>query len=365
MAANRDDLFKKMGNPGTATTLSAPGYTAGGTSMTVGSTTNWPTDTGVCFSVYETEVVGNETVMIDGTYNEYNAIVSSATSLTTVEHVTGSGTDRDYAAGATTVVTLLFSAGRENDLITGLTAEHSQLAGTHTDITTDSINNAGVLTQTGVATFANHIDVNDSSTAIRDSSDNELLKFAKTASAVNELTITNAATGAGASLSATGGDTNIDLNLTPKGTGKLKVGGNTIEHGAWTDWTPTWTNLTTGNGTLNWAKYCQVGKTVFFRLKFTLGTTSSVGTTPTFTLPVTSSSSYESLGSALGPLATRDVSGSASFFGMVYWNSTTTAAPATYGVSGSLLGRNTFTSTVPFTWANTDYIECSGSYEAA
>ena len=41
--ASRDDKYQYVGNPGTATTLSAPGYTAGGTSMTVGSTTNWPT----------------------------------------------------------------------------------------------------------------------------------------------------------------------------------------------------------------------------------------------------------------------------------------------------------------------------------
>ena len=55
----------------------------------------------------------------------------------------------------------------------------------------------------------------------------ELLKFAETASAVNELTITNAATGNGPRLSATGDDTNIDLDLLAKGTGHVTVRGDT------------------------------------------------------------------------------------------------------------------------------------------
>jgi hypothetical protein len=50
----------------------------------------------------------------------------------------------------------------------------------------------------------------------------ELLKFSETASAVNELTITNAATGNNPSLSATGDDTNVGLDFTAKGTGTIK-----------------------------------------------------------------------------------------------------------------------------------------------
>jgi hypothetical protein len=53
----------------------------------------------------------------------------------------------------------------------------------------------------------------------------ELVKFAETASAVNEITVTNAATTAAPEISATGDDTDIDLKLTPKGTGKLVLDG--------------------------------------------------------------------------------------------------------------------------------------------
>jgi hypothetical protein len=58
--------------------------------------------------------------------------------------------------------------------------------------------------------------------AIADDSGNEYIKFVKTASAVNEITITNSATGNSPDLSVTGGDTNIGLSITTKGTGLIK-----------------------------------------------------------------------------------------------------------------------------------------------
>ena len=60
-------------------------------------------------------------------------------------------------------------------------------------------------------------------TAITDDSGNEYIKFAKTASAVNEISITNSATANNPSLSATGSDTNIGLTLAGKGTGLIKL----------------------------------------------------------------------------------------------------------------------------------------------
>ena len=59
--------------------------------------------------------------------------------------------------------------------------------------------------------------------SIADDSGNEYIKFVKTASAVNEISITNTATGNSPDLSATGGDTNIGLSLTTKGTGLIKL----------------------------------------------------------------------------------------------------------------------------------------------
>jgi hypothetical protein len=63
---------------------------------------------------------------------------------------------------------------------------------------------------------------------VSDANGNELLKFGTTASAVNEVTITNKATGTGPTVEATGGDTHINLNLVPKGTGELQYNGTEI-----------------------------------------------------------------------------------------------------------------------------------------
>lgn len=142
------DKFMYMGSPGTATTLSAPGYTVGNTSINVGSTTNWPTGSGLCFSIYETEVVGSGAVMVDGTYNEYYGDVASGTSVNNVTHVSGSGTNRNYSAGALTVVTLLFSSGRENRLVEGILV-HADQDGT---LKAGAVDNAAVLANSVVST---------------------------------------------------------------------------------------------------------------------------------------------------------------------------------------------------------------------
>lgn len=57
--------------------------------------------------------------------------------------------------------------------------------------------------------------------SILDNNGNELVKFVQTASAVNEVTLTNAATGTSPDISATGDDANIGLTITPKGTGNV------------------------------------------------------------------------------------------------------------------------------------------------
>jgi len=72
----------------------------------------------------------------------------------------------------------------------------------------------------------------DDAHGIQDDSGNELIVFQKTASAVNQFDVTNAATGNAPELSATGGDTNISLKITPKGSGQVVLDGNVgIESG--------------------------------------------------------------------------------------------------------------------------------------
>lgn len=63
---------------------------------------------------------------------------------------------------------------------------------------------------------------------IADNSGNEQIVFTTTASAVNEIGVTNAATGVAPQISARGGDTNVNLNLTSKGTGRVQANGVNI-----------------------------------------------------------------------------------------------------------------------------------------
>ena len=74
-------------------------------------------------------------------------------------------------------------------------------------------------------TNGNDIVIDDAG-AIEDDSNNPYLRFQKTASAVNFLDVTNQATGSAPDVAAVGTDTNIDLNLTPKGIGRVTLNGN-------------------------------------------------------------------------------------------------------------------------------------------
>lgn len=92
---------------------------------------------------------------------------------------------------------------------TGATARASMGAGTLDNIVEDTTPQLG-----------GQLDVNGN--AIGDGT-RELLSFTEDGSAVNHVNIENEATGSGPILSSTGDDTNVDLNITTKGTGIVKV----------------------------------------------------------------------------------------------------------------------------------------------
>jgi len=71
-----------------------------------------------------------------------------------------------------------------------------------------------------------NLDVNGN--AIGDGT-NELIAFTEATTPVNEITVANADTGSGPSISATGDDADIDISLLPKGTGDVVLGTLTID----------------------------------------------------------------------------------------------------------------------------------------
>jgi hypothetical protein len=132
--------------------------------------------------------------------------------------------------------------------------------------------------------------------------------------------------------------------------------------GAWTSWTPTWTNLTVGNGTVV-ARYCQVGKIVQAFIGFNMGSTSSMGSGPFFTLPVTAVAPGSN--TPLGIMYLED-SGVAGFIGNIAYRTTTTSQLYAISANGTFLGGNSFlTSSTPFTWGTGDFFNGYFSYEAA
>ena len=160
--------------------------------------------------------------------------------------------------------TVLTSASGGNSLITGQTSISAGAVAGGADelllsdasasafkrITVDNlISSAGGLTSIAGDTspqLGGNLDTNSSNILIDDAhfigdeSGNEQLVFQTTGSAVNQFEMTNAATGLdtgeddnstflnGPILQATGGDTNIDLNLLAKGNGVIAVRGNGI-----------------------------------------------------------------------------------------------------------------------------------------
>lgn len=129
---------------------------------------------------------------------------------------------------------------------------------------------------------------------------------------------------------------------------------------AWQNWLPTWANFTPGNATTSYT-YTQIGKTVFFQITVTLGSTSVMGTSPTFTLPVTANSVYTTssiLGRAYMFVA-------ASYLGIAFFTSTTVGNFYVEQTSGTYNVPTGITASVPAAWASTHTFFITGSYQAA
>jgi hypothetical protein len=296
----------------TATTLDA-NYTINDTSITVVSTSNWPTATGIIFAI---DVVDSNGEQVAGTYNEYEGVVSSATSITSVDH--HNGTDRNYSAGATTRVYIPVSAERENRIVTWGTTQHKQ-DGTHANtITTDTINEN---------TAANGITI-----------DGLNIKDSKLTTADSVVTA-----------NYTDGSVLPEHLVTSSGTSW-----------AWQTWAPTYANITVGGGTLV-ARYNIIGKTVFceWNLLCNVGTT-SVGSSITISLPVTAAARYANMDRHSVGLATA-VDDTTKVWGGVAMidNSTSVVAIRWDDGTGGL------DTTIPFTEVTGDTFSATWTYEAA
>ena len=135
---------------------------------------------------------------------------------------------------------------------------------------------------------------------------------------------------------------------------------------AYAAWTPTFDNLTVGNGTLT-AQYVQIGKMVHWYLKLIFGSTTSItGAVRVTGLPIAPVSTDAAV-AAIVQTNYADASGD-KFWGSSHANNNNTTriwlSPMT--ISGSYIRSNAdLSSTVPFTWTTTDILYVSAVYEGA
>lgn len=127
-------------------------------------------------------------------------------------------------------------------------------------------------------------------------------------------------------------------------------------------WTPTWTSVS--GGSLNFARFSMNGKSVDFRVKYTLAGAGVSGGIH-FSLPVTPSGDYVASDPITGHGTFLDT-GVARYEAAVLIGSPTTSVELRSITAGGSYTTSTGTSsTVPFTWGNTDTISATGNYEAA
>ena len=132
----------------------------------------------------------------------------------------------------------------------------------------------------------------------------------------------------------------------------------------WQTWSPTYDGITVGNGSVT-ARYMQIGKTVWCRFSLIMGSTSTVSTTGTITMPITMADvSYINNESVFGPCSFRDSSGGR-YMGDIRRSNNTTFRPFSYQHDVTFLAVGTIGTTVPFTWATGDILTFQATYEAA
>lgn len=140
-------------------------------------------------------------------------------------------------------------------------------------------------------------------------------------------------------------------------TGQILTAAELNAAGTWVSFTPTWTNLTAGNG-ISEFKYSIFNKILWVRGTFTLGTTSAVGTTPSITIPLTKTT----VGASQGIAELVDS-------GTVYTGTVVAAGTQIYVFSeysgGTWSARGTVTAGGPFTWGNGDQISMFVTMEIA
>lgn len=186
-----DTYLQRAGGNGASTTLS---------SSVSNSDTNFPLTSDTLFSAS-----GGLVIIDEGAATEELIYYTSKSGSSLVAPLTNRGLEggsaQAHAAGAG--VKAILSAGQFNNIVASLGQLITAADGT--------VKSSIALTTPKITT------------SINDANGNEIIKTPATTSAVNEITVTNAATGNAVQISATGGDTDIELKLASKGAKEINL----------------------------------------------------------------------------------------------------------------------------------------------
>ena len=163
-------------------------------------------------------ITGNQIVTIPNDVQNFYILKNATSGAYTVQFKYASGSGDTFTFSATQKKTAIIFASGNPDT---------------TDPKMIEIQTGGDVVDDTSPQLGGDLDTNDFNIAfddahgINDENGNEQIVFQTTSSAVNQLDITNSATGNAPSIQATGGDSNISLKVGPKGTGLIEVLGAT------------------------------------------------------------------------------------------------------------------------------------------
>ena len=200
----------------------------------------WGTKTNTNLDLVQQAIVGFENIAITSTNttllmtdatisNARNAVIEFGWTLaanTTVFVATGiekTYTLKNATSGAFTLAlnqvggaSVIFGAADKTTKLVYLNGTDAVDLGIVNLTAPQTLTNKTLTTPTLTSPIINEID---------DSNGNEEIIFTATASAVNELTVANAATGNNPNVTASGSDADVGINFTPKGTGAVTFNG--------------------------------------------------------------------------------------------------------------------------------------------
>ena len=226
-AAATDKLRKKKSL--FSTTLNGT-INSSDTTIALNSTSGLPTDTAITLTI---DRVDANSVSTPTLRERVTGVVSSNNLTNCLRGEDGdSAVGKSHSSGA--VVEDIWEAETWNDHIDNHLVEHNQ-DGTHASTIvkttgTQTISGDKTFTGTNSYTTGNHTFASGKllatrpkiTTSVDDANGNEEFIFTATASAVNELTQANGATGNSPATTASGGDSNVGWDVRMKGTGKFR-----------------------------------------------------------------------------------------------------------------------------------------------